>query len=171
MATTNAYSDIAANQRDGKNFLGGGISTQPGQLNDPVLELGTDSTITATYTVTAGDASGDVLYIARIPAGSYVSPTSTVTNNGAATTAYNFTVGDTDTVGGTVSADASRYSANLEIHAAVTTVPTSFTGGTVLQVPAATTDDGCWVTATLGTITTPTAGAKIVFRLKVSNSR
>ena len=171
MATSNAYTDIAANQKDGKNFLGGGLTTQPGQLNDPVTELGTASMIIATYTVTSGDASGDVLYIARLPAGTYVDPQSTVANNGAATTAYNFTIGDTDTVGGTVSADASRYSANMEIHAATTTVPTSFTGGTVLQVPAATTDDGCWVTATLGTITTPTAGAKIVFRLKVSNSR
>lgn len=171
MATTNAYSDIAANQKDGKNFLGGGLSTQPGQLNDPVLELGSASVIIATYTVTASDASGDLLYLARIPAGTYIDPQSTVTNNGAATTAYNFTIGDTDTVGGTVTADAARYSANLEVHAAVTTVPTSFTGGTVLQVPAATTDDGCWVTATLGTITTPTAGAKIVFRLKCSNSR
>jgi len=170
MATTR-YTDVATNQQDGLNFPGGGMTTQPGSYNDPVLEGSTTNLITSTYTVVGTETSGDFIYIARIPAGSLVSPQSTVTNNGAATTAFNFTVGDTDTVGGTVSADASRYSANLEIHAAVTTVPTPFTGGTVLNVPASTTDEGVWIRATLGTITTPTAGAKVVFRILMTNNR
>lgn len=164
------YTDIAANQRDGLNFLGGGITTQPGQMNEPSVQYGTASRIIAVYTIAGTEAAADTIYIARVPAGTYVDPTSNVTNNGAATTAFNFTVGDTDTIGGTVSADVDRYSANLEIHTAVTTTPAYFTGGAILNAPARTTDDDVWITATLGTITTPTAGGKITFRLNVSNT-
>ena len=167
----NQYTDIATNQQDGLNFPGGGPTTQPGTFNSAPFELGNSTIITAVYTIKGTEASGDKLYIARVPTGVIVDPQSTVSNNGAATTAFNFTVGDTDTVGGTVSADASRYSANLEIHAATTTVPTPFTGGTVLNVPAEVTDESTWIVATLGTTTSPTASGKIVFRIRLNASR
>ncbi len=164
--------NIATAQQAGANFPGGsgGLTTQPGGFNDPVLELGTSSTITATYTMTGSEAVNDVIQICQLGQGAVVSPESTVANNGVATT-LTVSVGDTDTAGGTVSADTARYSGSVSVAAATTTVPTPFTGGTVVAVPASITDDPVWVQAKILTVGTPVAGKLLVFRLRITDNR
>lgn len=165
------YSDIAIAQQDGLNFPGGGLTTQPGSYNDPVFEFGSLNRITAIYTVTGDEVATDVIRLARLPAGVSVSPTSTVASNGVSETTFNIQVGDTDTNGGLVSADANRYCDTLDVNAAVT-APLTFVGGAVLFAPAEITDDGAWLTATLGTITGAlTVGGKLVFRIDVVANR
>jgi hypothetical protein len=80
-------------------------------------------------------------------------------------------VGDTDTVGGTVSADASRYSGSVNVAANTTTTSISFTGGTVLNAPASITDDPVWIQAKILTLNTPVAGKLLTFRLRVTDNR
>ena len=168
MATTR-YTDIGTNQQDGLNFPGGGLTTQPGTFNDPILEGSTLNLITATYTMTGTEVANDLIYIARIPAGTLISPESNVAGNGVAATAT-LTVGDTDTQGATVSADLSRYSGSIDVHSAMT-APLAFASGTVLTAPASTTDEGVWVVGKFATLATPAAGYKLVFRLRATNNR
>ena len=164
--------DIAANQQPGANFPGGadGLTPQPGGFNDPVYELGSASVVTATYTMTGNEAVNDVIQIVLLGMGAIVSPESTVANDGAATT-LTIQVGDTDTVGGTVSADPKRYSDSVSVAAATTTVPTPFTGGTTVAAPAEITDDPVWVQAKILTVGTPVAGKVLVFRLRLTDNR
>lgn len=165
-------SNIAVAQQSGANFPGGtgGLTTQPGGFNDPVSELGTTSLVTATYTMTGNEAVNDIIQIVLLGQGAQVQPDSTVVGNGIATSAT-ITVGDTDTVGGTVTADASRYSGSVSVAANTTTVPTSFTGGTVLNAPASITDDPVWVQAKITALNTPVAGKVLTFRLKLTDNR
>lgn len=164
--------NIATAQQAGANFPGGsgGLTVQPGGFNDPVFELGSSSVVTATYTMTGNEAVNDVIQIVLLGMGAIVSPESTVANNGAATT-MTIEVGDTDTVGGTVSADPKRYSDSVDTGTATTTVPTPFTGGTVVAAPAEITDDPVWVQAKILTLNTPVAGKVIVFRLRLTDNR
>ena len=165
-------SNIAAAQVAGYNFPGGsgGLTAQPGGFNDPVLELGSASVITALYTMTGNEAVNDIIQIALIGQGAVVSPDSTVTGNGIATSA-SISVGDTDTVGATVTPDAARYSAIISVGAAVTTTATSFSGGTVLNAPASTTDDPVWIQAKFTAMNTPVAGKVLCFRLRLTDNR
>ena len=165
-------SNIAAAQVTGANFPGGtgGLTTQPGGFNDPVLEMGTTSIITAVYTMTGNEAVNDIIQIALLGQGAIVHPESVVVGNGIATTAT-ISVGDTDTVGGTVSADASRYSGSVNVAANTTTTSISFTGGTVLNAPASITDDPVWIQAKILTLNTPVAGKLLTFRLRVTDNR
>ena len=163
------YTDISANQRNFLNFPGGGLTTQPGQFNDPVLELGTLSEITAVYTMTGNEVQNDIINVARVPSGSLVNPIDgNVASEAVATTAV-ITVGDTDTQAGTVTADTARYSTSLNIAAGNTTVGFPFTGGTVLLTPAQITDDWVFITAKFTTLTVPVAAKKIIFRISVSS--
>lgn len=166
------YTDIAANQRDGYNFPGGGLTTQPGQFNDPVFELGTDSVITAVYTMTGAEAANDIIYITRVATGCIVNPVlSNVAGNGIGTTAQ-IQVGDTDTVGGTVAASQTRYSAAIVVAADMSaTTAVAFAGGDVLVAPASTTDQDVWITAKFNILTVPVAGKKLVFRLRLGWNR
>lgn len=165
------YTDIAANQRDGYNFPGGGLTTQPGQFNDPVKELGSFTQIVAIYTMTGAEAQNDIINIALLGQGAIVDPTSNVAGNGIATTAQ-IQVGDTDTVGATVTADQVRYSAALSCAADVSaTAPVAFAGGTVVTAPAQITDDPVWVTAKFSTLTVPVAGKVLVFRIRLTDNR
>lgn len=174
----NFYTDVAQNQRDGLNFPGGGaagaggLTTQPGGLNDPVLELGTQSEIIAVYTFTAAEVANDIIFISRIQPGAFVDPVrSNVAGNGVATTCQ-VQVGDTDTAGGTVAADQVRYSAAIVVAADMSaTTAVSFAGGTVLITPASITDDGVWITAKLNILTVPVAGKKLIFRIRVGDNR
>lgn len=165
------YSDLAVNQQDGLNFPGGGLTTQPSSYNDIVPDLGSVNRITAIYTIVGTEVATDTIRLARIPAGSYVSVSSTVSSNGVAATTFNIKVGDTDTNGGLVSADTGRYCNTLNVAAAVTS-PTIFVSGTTLFAPTLTTDEGCWLTVTIGTITGAlTVGGKLVFRINMISAR
>ena len=170
MATT-TYTDVANNQRDGLNFPGGGLTTQPGQFNDPVLEGSTTNFITATYTCLGTEIQNDLVYIARMPAGSLVDPAGNVTSNGPSGSTLNLQIGDTDTAGGTVTADVKRYSDAIDIHTTMT-APLAFASGTTLLAPAEIVDDGAWLTAKFSTMTgSPTAGKVIIFRIKFTGNR
>ncbi len=166
------YTDIAANQRDGYNFPGGGLTTQPGQFNDPVKELGTGSEITAVYTLTGNEVQNDIINVALVGMGTIVDPVkSNIAGNGAGTTLA-LQVGDTDTVGATVSADQTRYSAAISVAADMSaTTAVNFAGGTALITPAETTDDPVWITAKFSTLTVPVAGKVLVFRIKLQDNR
>lgn len=175
------YTDIAANQRTGFNFPGGGLTDQPGTFNDPVKELGSSSEITAVYTMTGTEAQNDIIYVARIGQGVIVDPVrSSVAGNGIGTTAA-LQVGDTDTVGGTVTPDQVRYSAAINVAADMSaTTAVSFAGGTALITPQETTDDDngggqqgnqLWITAKFSTLTVPVAGKVAVFRVKLVDNR
>lgn len=165
--------DIAAAQQPGANFPGGasdGLVDNPGGFNDPVKELGTESVVTATYTMTGDEAVNDVIQIVLLGMGAIVSPESTVANDGAATT-LTIEVGDTDTVGGTVTPDPKRYSDSISVAAATTTVPTPFSGGTTVAAPAQLTDDPVWIQAKILTVGTPVEGKVLVFRLRLTDNR
>lgn len=166
------YTDIALNQRDGFNFPGGGLTTQPGSFNDPVKELGSASEITAVFTMTGAEVQNDIIYLARLTMGAVVDPVrSSVAGNGAGTTC-SVKVGDTDTVGATVAQDAARYSAAIDVKADMSaTTAVSFAGGTALITPAETTDDPVWLTASLSTLSTPVAGKVLIFRIKLTDNR
>ncbi len=171
MATTR-QTDIATAQQPGANFPGGsgGLTVQPGGFNDPVFELGSATVVTAKYTMTGSEIPNDIIQICLLGMGAIVSPESTVANDGAATT-LTISVGDTDTVGGTVTPDASRYSGSVACAAATTTVPTPFTGGTTVAAPAEITDDPVWIQAKILTVGTPVAGKVLVFRLRLTDNR
>lgn len=164
------YTNIAQNQRDGLNFPGGsgGLTTQPGGFNDPVLELGTASEIVSVYTFTGAEAQGDVIYVARLGTGAVVDPVrSSIAGNGVGTTCQ-VQIGDTDTVGGTQAASATRYSAAVVVAADMSaTTGVSYAGGTALITPIETTDADVWLTATLSVLTVPVAGKVLVFRTKL----
>lgn len=176
------YTDISTNQRTGSNFPGGGLTDGPGtSFNDPVKELGSASTITAVYTMTGAEAQNDIIYVARIGQGVIVDPVdSSVAGNGAGTTC-SVQVGDTDTVGGTVAPDQTRYSAAIDVKADMTaTTAVKFAGGTALITPQETTDDDngggqqgnqLWITAKFSTLTVPVAGKVLVFRIKLADNR
>jgi hypothetical protein len=154
------YTDIAANQAGNVNTLA--------SLTDPALTAGRDKLITAVYTMTGAEVAADIINIVKIPSGALVDPISgNMAGNGIATTAT-VSVGDTDTVAGTVTADASRYSAAQSVAANNVTVGVPFSGGTQLTAPAQVTDDWVFLTATFATLTVPVAGKKLVFRVKVS---
>ena len=153
------YTDIAAVQKGSVNGLA--------NLNDPNLDNGRVQKITATYTMAGTEAANDVIYIARVPSGALVHPDySNAAGNGIASTAT-ITVGDTDTQAAAVTADASRYSGSIDVHAAAT-APVAFASGTTLQTPAEVTDDWVWLTATFATMATPVAGKTLVFRISLS---
>ena len=157
------YSNIATVQVDGANF--------PANYNEPVMELGSVNRLTAIYTITGAELANDVINVCKIPVGSLVAVNSSVASNGVSATTSNIKVGDTDTIGGTVSADPKRYSDTLEVHAAVTS-PTQFAGGSALFAPAVIVDDSVWLTATIGTIAGAlTVGGKLVFRVEVICNR
>jgi hypothetical protein len=169
------YTDIATNQQTGANFPGGAggmtPSPSPGGFNDPVLELGSLSEVTAIYKMTGNELQNDIVNIVLLGQGATVNPTSNVAGNGVATTAQ-IQVGDTDTVGATVTADQGRYSAALNVAADNTaTAPVNFAGGTVVVAPASITDDPVWVTAKFSTLTVPVAGKVLVFRIRLTWNR
>lgn len=152
------YTDIAAPQKGGTNVLA--------DLNNPNLDNGRIQLITAVYTMVGTEAANDIIYIARVPQGVVVDPTSSIASNGIAAAAT-VTIGDTDTKVATVTADASRYSGAIDPHAASTT-PVQFASGTTLAVPSEIVDDWVWLTATFATMTTPVAGKVLVFRIRLS---
>lgn len=172
------YTGIAANQITGANFPGGGLTTQPGAYNDPVFELGSMNVITAVYTMTGAEVQNDIIYIARLGGGVIVDPVdSSVAGNGAGTTC-SVQIGDTDTVGGTVAPNQTRYSAAINVAADMTaTTAVKFAGGTALITPQETTDDDSvqsnqlWLTARLSVLTVPVAGKVLVFRVKLLDNQ
>jgi len=104
------------------------------------------------------DATSDVLYLAKLPNGARVIPESIRVYADNPGTAYNIaTIGDL--------ADADRYDATgIDISAGGYFSATPAVTGPVndYQVGDDAADTG-WLTATLGTVTTPTADADITF--------
>lgn len=166
------YTDVANNQKDGNNFPGGGMTTQPGQYNDPVAELGTLSLPICIYTMTGNEVQNDIIYVTRLTMGAYVDPTrSNVAGNGVGTTA-SVQIGDTDTVGGTVSPNQTRYSTAIAVSADMSaTAPVAYAGGAALIAPAEITDDPVWVTAKFSVLSVPVAGKVLVFRTFLTDNR
>ena len=158
MANTK-YTDIGAVQAGRINFLG--------DLNDPNQELSNSGEIEAIYTMIGNEASSDIIRIAKLRSGERVSVRGLVAGNGIAAVAT-IVIGDTDTVGATVTADASRYSGAINVAADQTAgAGVAFSAGTCMLAPAAVTDDDCWLQAMFATLTSPRAGQKIVFRCPV----
>ena len=150
------YTDLAATQVAPANVLG--------SLNAPELEMGHLYQVTATYTLKGNEVANDLIRIINLPKGAMVDISgSSVTTNGGGV-ALSITVGDDDT--SVTTADASRYSSTISLTSAVTTVPTAFTAGTVLNAPASLGQDS-WVLAKVTVANTPTAGNVLVFRLRV----
>jgi len=166
------YTDIGANQRTGFNFPGGGLTTQPGEFNDPVKELGSGSEILAVYTMTGAEVQDDTIFLSRLQPGLIVDPVrSSVAGNGAGTTC-SVKIGDTDTVAGAQVADIDRYSAAIDVKANMSTgTGVSFAGGVALITPIQVTDTGVWLTASLSVLDTPAAGKVLVFRVKLVDNR
>ena len=120
----------------------------------------------AIYTLTAGtdETSGDVLRIAKLPANARLIPELCKIVRNDPGTAFNIaTIGDTPVVTGAFTADADRYSTAIDISAAGTSdfaYAAQAAGLTGFTLPA-----DAWITATLGTVTAPTAGQVIKFVL------
>jgi hypothetical protein len=160
---TIGYTDIATVQAGGANTLA--------SLLDPNFSSGRLKAIVATYTITGNEAANDAVYIARVPKGALISPTngSIATVGGTAGTTLTCSIGDTDTKGATGSYDPARYSAAVNVQAQTTTTPVAFSGGTELITnapPQEIGDDWCWLLATFATVSTLTAGRKLVFRIQ-----
>jgi hypothetical protein len=120
----------------------------------------------AIYTLTSGtdEASGDVIRIAKLPANARLLPELCKIVRNDPGSAFNIaTIGDEPVVSGAFTGDADRYSTAIDISAAGTSdfayaaQPAGLAGYTL---PA-----DAWITATLGTITSPTAGQVIKFLL------
>jgi|SRR3990172_2637305 len=154
MATV--YTDIGAVQA-------GLVNTLANQ-NDTNLQLGGVGWITALYTMVGDETTSTIIYIARLNAGTLVHPYGYAGSDGAATT-LTVTIGDTDTQGGTVSADVDKYSTALNVAAAGTNV--LFATAAQVMTPTAIVDDQCWLTASVASIGTPVAGKKIAFRVPI----
>lgn len=169
----NLYTNIAQNQRDGLNFPGGGgLTTQPGSFNDPVFELGDQSEVIATYTMTGAELAGDTIFVCRLGMGAVVDPVrSSVAGNGIGTTA-SIQLGDNDTNGGLGAASPTRYSTAVAVNADMSaTSAVSFVGGSSLITPYQTGDEGCFVTALFTILTVPVAAKVLVFRIRVGWNR
>ncbi len=120
-------------------------------------------TLTPFYTMTGAEAASDTIRIAKVPAGVIVLPTlsSTATRAGGLATTMTITVGD-DGGGsndGAVTLDVDRYSTALNVAAAGAD---AFTGGIAAEAPFTTTAE-TWITATIATLATPTAGGILQF--------
>lgn len=156
------YSDIGVAQAGNANT--GGV------LNNAQRQEARQLVATAIVTLTSAQATalaaGDLFYLVRVAAGTLVGGDSTWTSTGMGATTCTLSIGDTDTVGGTVTADAVRYAAAFNANAAVTT-PTFFINGTTTNAPAEIVDDNVWITATVATLTgTATSGRLIRFNIK-----
>lgn len=157
--------DLAAVQLGGQNILA--------NLLDPNYSGGRFKMIVATYTMTGNEAANDAVYIARVPSGCLVDAElgsiASVGGNPAAT--LTVSVGDLDTKGGTSSYDPARYSAAVDCATATTTKPQAFSGGTEMKTnapPQEVVDDWVWLIGVLATCATPSAGKKLVFRVRAN---
>jgi hypothetical protein len=155
MANATAYSDLYTKQVAAlTNYAANALTTREATPGFKLVHL--------TYTVTADDDDADVIKWFKIPKGSIVFPglSKLAAASALATTAFTFGVGDDGggTNSGAVAADAARYMVSADYKAAVTTVPTAFTGGTAAVTPFVCTAETI-IQSTLGTVTLPLAGA------------
>lgn len=156
------YSDVATNQVTGANFPGGGLTTQPGTLNNVLLENGNLTYATVTYTMVGTEAASDVINLLQLNEGESVVPVLSYAVSNAAAATITLNVGDTDASG----TSASRYAAGLNVATSGTQV--QFAGGAAAGAitPFVATSDS-WITATFATLATPSAGKVIVFRIAI----
>ena len=138
-------------------------ATNPDGLNDQSLELGQAKFLVATYKFQGLEQAGDVIYFGVLQAGQMVNPLlSYVVTSASIGTLGSLTFGDTDGnnagisgvaasttnfVGGTVSANASRYTTAITLTSAGMTAWNSALGVAALA-PYKVTND-CLLTGTL----------------------
>jgi len=151
------YSDIGVAQAGGVNN-GGALNSAQRQ---EARTFKSTAIVTLTTAQAAALAANDVFYLVRVASGTLVGLNSTYTTTGVGATTCTISVGDTDTVGGTVSADAARYGAAANYNAAVTT-PTFLVNGTATNAPAEIVDDNTWITATVATLTGTATAARVI---------
>lgn len=160
------YSDLATNQRDGFNFPGGGLTTQPGSYNDPNKEFGAMDVIIAQYTAAGTEATGDTIFVAKVPAGTAVLASLATLTAEAAGTGATLTLGDNDPAG----ASTTRYSTAVAVSSAVNGGTFAATPGAAFLTPFFTSDE-CFLTATVAASTVITAGKKFTWIIPVAQSR
>lgn len=118
----------------------------------------------AIFLVTAATATADVINIAKLPANARLIPElCKVVREDPGTTFGIAKIGDTPVVTGAFTADDDRYSTAIDIAAAGTSdfaYAAQAAGLTGFTLPAP-----AWITATLGTVGTPTAGKIVKFVL------
>lgn len=120
----------------------------------------------AIYTLTAGtdEASGDVLRIAKLPSGCRLIPDLCKVVRNDPGTAFNISkIGDDPVVEDAFTGDDDRYSTAIDISAAGASdfaYAAQAAGLAGYTLPA-----DAWIIATLGTVTSPTAGQVVKFLL------
>ncbi len=180
-------SKIAAVQVPFGNLPGGGITNQgsPAALgyNDPALELGDVRQVTAVYQMYGNEAANDLINVYLLQPNEMLDPAGSSVSQRSPGTTMTLNVGDDDTTGaGIVSGlnnnAGTRYASAINA-ATGQTNPVLFTGGDALtdpyQVgttaqetgPNGGTISGAWVQAKFATLSAPTAGGCLIFRLKI----
>lgn len=134
---------------------------------DPgIVQTGNVTYMEAIYTLTTGtdETSGDILRIAKLPAGTRLIPELCKIVRNDPGTAFNISkIGDEPVVSGDFTGDDDRYSTTVDISAAGTS---DFAYAAQAAGLAHYTLEGdAWIIATLGTVTSPTAGQVVKFLL------
>lgn len=146
------------------------VSADTWTREDGVKRTGDLTFVDATYTLTTGtdETSGDVLYVCKIPAGSIVLPEHCFVVREALGTAFNIaTIGYAPVASdSTVTADPDAFSTAINITSAGTSAFAYAAQANGLAAYKATED--LWLTATLGTVTSPTAGKIIRFSVALA---
>ncbi len=180
-------SKIAAEQVPFGNLPGGGITIQgspasPG-YNDPALELGDVKVVTAVYQMYGNEAANDLINVYMLQPNEMLDPVGSSVSQRSPGTTMTLNVGDDDTTGaGIVSGlnnnAGTRYASGINA-ATGQTNPVQFAGGDALTDPYVVgstaletgpqggTIAGCWVQAKFATLSAPTAGGCLIFRLKI----
>lgn len=132
---------------------------------DPgIKQTGAITYLEAIYTLTAGtdEAASDVLRICKLPKGVRLLPELCKIVRNDPGTAFNIaTIGDEPVVSGLMTGDVDRYSTAIDISAAGTSDWAY--AAQAAGLAHYTLEDEAWIIATLGTITSPTAGAVVKF--------
>lgn len=187
MAAITRYAQIAVEQQVFGNLPGGGITNQGAAapypaLNDAGLEIGDVREVTAVYQMYGNEAANDLINIYLAQPGTMVTPSGSVSQRSPGTT-MTLNIGDDDTTGvGLVSGlnnnAGTRYASGINT-ATGQTNPVAFAGGDALTDPyvigATATETnpnggtiaGAWIQAKFATLSAPTAGGCLIFRLKV----
>lgn len=187
MATTR-YTNIAKEQAPFANVPGGGITSQQGnasaKLNDPALELGNVHMVTAVYQMLGNEAANDLINVYLIQPGEMVDPAYSSVSQKSPGTTMTLDIGDDDTTGqgiitGLNNTPSTRYASGINT-ATGQTNPVPLSGGGALidpyvvgttaveTNPAGGTIAGAWLQAKFATLSAPTAGGCLIFRLKLN---
>ncbi len=187
MATITRFTKIASEQQPFGNLPGGGITTQgspaaPG-YNDAALELGDVKEVTAVYQMYGNEAANDLINVYMLQPNEMLDPAYSSVSQRSPGTTMTLNIGDDDTTGAGIISGlnnnaGTRYASGINT-ATGQTNPVALTGGDALtdpyQVGSTATEtgpnggtvSGCWVQAKFATLSAPTAGGCLIFRLRV----